>query len=210
MYNAYVSNVDIYPLKSWVTAIEILAEKLKIGRQDLLLPNVDMVQKVKILLKNAFVRKWEYDLSDNERKGNFGNKLRTYRLFKNSFRMESYLVEIKSLKIKKSLTKLRVGSHNLQIEKGRHSIPYKEPCERICKYCANKDIEDEKHFIMSCPLYSQLRNNLFKKVSSQYPIFNVYDIDEKFVWLLSNVDPKVMHLFGTYVSECFIKRSLYP
>ena len=208
LYNVYVSNVDIYPLKSWVSAIEILAQKLNIGRHDLLLSNIKMVQKVKILLKNTFVAKWNHDLFDNERKGNFGNKLRSYRLFKNSFRMESYLVEIKSQKLKKSLTKLRVGSHNLQIEKGRHSIPYKEPCERICKYCPNKDIEDEKHFIMLCPLYTHLRNNLYEKVSLQYPIFSIYDIDEKFVWLLSNVDPKVMHLLGNYVSECFIKRSL--
>ena len=104
-----------------------MALKLNLERQDLSLPKMKFVHKVKVLLKDAFINKWTHDLYDDTRKNTMGNKLRTYRLFKNNFRMEQYLLVIKSAKLKKNLTQLRVSSHKLHIETGRHSQPYKDP-----------------------------------------------------------------------------------
>ena len=133
-----------------------------------------MIFKVKRLLKEKFMK--NYDLFDDNRKGNLGNKLRTYRQFKNTFQMEPYLLEVKSLNLRKKLTQLRVGSHHLHIETGRHSIPYKDPSDRICSHCNLQEIEDEKHFVMTCPLYAVLRENLFNLIVSRYSIFHIYCI----------------------------------
>ena len=51
-----------------------------------------------------------------------------------------------------STTQLRLVSHNLEIEKGRHNNKLKE--ERLCK-CGS--IEDEEHFISNCNRYAHVR-----------------------------------------------------
>jgi hypothetical protein len=49
----------------------------------------------------------------------FGNKLRTYRLFKNNISLEPYL-SMKNDEQRILLSKLRISNHNLEIERGRH------------------------------------------------------------------------------------------
>ena len=66
--------------------------------------------------KNIYIKKWEDDLC------NFPI-LRTYRLFKREFVLESYLVNIKDYNLRKCLSKFRMSSHCLEIEKGRHVKP---------------------------------------------------------------------------------------
>ena len=78
LYNAYVSNVDIYSVKNWACVVEIMALKLNLERQDLSLPKMKFVHKVKVLLKDAFINKWTHDLYDDTRKNTLGNKLRTF------------------------------------------------------------------------------------------------------------------------------------
>ncbi|XP_031553992.1 techylectin-5B-like [Actinia tenebrosa] len=56
---------------------------------------------------------------------------------------------------KKSLNKLRISNHDLEIERGRYSS-YKKVEERKCFHCTDI-IEDERHFLIKCPLYSKLR-----------------------------------------------------
>ena len=139
LQDAYISNVEIYPRKNWACVIEIMAQKLEISRKDILLPKLKAVHKLKMLLREKFVRKWTHDLFDDSRKNNTENKLRTYRLFKTNLRLEQYLLDVKSHKHKKKLAQFRLGSHHLHIETGRRSIPYKEPSERICNYCNSRD-----------------------------------------------------------------------
>jgi len=61
-----------------------------------------------------------------------GNKLRTYRLFKQNIRLESYLM-LENCNSKNKLTKFRISVHDLEIEKGRYkNIPADK---RFCKLC---------------------------------------------------------------------------
>ena len=46
-----------------------------------------------------------------------------------------------------TFAKLRISSHDLHIEKGRHRKTLLN--ERKCFLC-NKSVEDEKHFVMEC------------------------------------------------------------
>ena len=56
------------------------------------------------------------------------------------------------------LAKFRVGSHDLEIERGRYA---KVPAnERFCKLCLTLNenrIEDEYHVLLKCPFYEDFR-----------------------------------------------------
>lgn len=77
-------------------------------------------------------------------KNSSGNKLRTYKKFKNSFTFESYL-HIGSKSNRQIITKFRVSAHDLEIEKGRYIGVKAE--NRICKLCET-EVEDEFHFLL--------------------------------------------------------------
>ena len=55
---------------------------------------------------------------------------------------------------------MRILAHKLEIETGRYTKTTRE--ERLCKLCS-LEIEDELHFITSCPKLSQ-RRKLFDKI----------------------------------------------
>ena len=81
-----------------------------------------------------------------------------------------------------------------------------ELSNRICKLCSSA-IEDEIHFLCECPRYIDLRNNLYKNVSTHDPSFSQKDNFERFVYLMSNC-PKPVSL---YLSKAIFRRrnSLY-
>ena len=81
--------------------------------------------------------------------------------------------KIQENKFRTALTKLRLSSHDLAIERGRYeSIPRNE---RICKYCNQNMTENEYHFLLVCPLYRDLRHKYFKKYYCQWPTLNKFD-----------------------------------
>ena len=66
----------------------------------------------------------------------------------------------------------RISSHKLEIERGQYKqLPVKD---RLCKLCKSGAVEDEKHFIFSCKLYSSLRQTFFADVKNHVKTFQVY------------------------------------
>ena len=76
-------------------------------------------------------------------KNNGGNKLRTYKLYKNSYDTEDYVENhIMSRTRRSALAKFRCGVAPLRLETGRcERIPYDE---RNCFNCINV-VENEEH-----------------------------------------------------------------
>lgn len=60
------------------------------------------------------------------------------------------------------LVKIRGGTNRLRIEQGRYVKEEVE--ERVCVFCDAKQVEDEKHFMLACKRYEDLRETLWKKV----------------------------------------------
>ena len=75
-------------------------------------------------------------------------RLEFYKTFKKTFGYEEYL-EIKDFEDRKNIAKIRCSSHNLEIEKGRHSKKLRD--ERLCIVCSLNEIETEEHFLIKCP-----------------------------------------------------------
>ena len=64
-----------------------------------------------------------------------------------------------------AITKLRVSCHRLQIELGRYHKPRSIPPEqRLRKLC--NCIEDEVYFVCVCPVYNDLRDELYTVINS--------------------------------------------
>ena len=93
-------------------------------------------------------------------------KLKNYRLFKTNFRLEKYLLgSSDNYKGRMYHTTLRNGTNILECEKGRwKQVPADQ---RYCNQCDFNLVETEKHFLLVCHKYANLRNKLFDSVGDK-------------------------------------------
>ena len=142
------------------------------------------------LIEEALVRRdkdeWVKDLDrEGAKRGEGGNKLRTYRLFKSDICFEPYLANVFDVRKRAMLFKFRAGVAPLRIETGRYELravlasdannkkarkkyTHLHANERICWCCGScagdvtADVEDEFHFLCMCPTYFNERFDLIK------------------------------------------------
>ena len=89
-----------------------------------------------------------------------GKKLRTYKLFKNEFRLEHYLLKIPNQHYRCALAQFRLSSHNLGIETGRHTKPPTPQENQLCLYCDKGLVDDEVHLHTNCAAHTDIRHRL--------------------------------------------------
>ena len=83
-------------------------------------------------------------------------KLRYYKdVINPNLEYQNYLSVFPSVKKKISIVMIRTNSHKLHSEIGHWSIPKTPWDERVCHLCDTK-VEDEKHFLLDCPTYTQI------------------------------------------------------
>ncbi len=191
--------------KTWYTfALHI--KQAMLSNQSNVAPTDYEIISVKRKLKQRYINFWRKNLyNDKGSKSENGNKLRTYRTFKLNFEQESYLNAVKSPILRRELTKFRLSTHRLNIELGRHTNVRLE--DRLCTKCECKEIEDEKHFLFTCPLYENERNILFKIVLYKSKNFKQLRIEDQLCWLISNKDDEIMHAIAKYIHSAMEKRS---
>jgi exonuclease III len=161
------------------------------------------INKLKDSLRQTFCTQWLSRMnSDGKRKDGQRNKLRTYCKFKMELVREKYL-SITAPKVRRSVTKLRVSAHSLEIEQARHVPRGKRlpPEKRICKLCTQNMTEDELHFLLNCPQYSADRKILIDQVAHRYNSFLSLSQDIQFTWLMSSADDWVIKLVSSYIHK---------
>ena len=135
---------------------------------------------------------WNSDLDNSSR-------ARTYRLFCN-FIYQPYLSFIKIEKYRIALTRFRVSAHRLEVEAGRWHKPQKTPySERKCQIC--NVLEDEFHFLLECPIYTNIRKMYIKKFYWKNP--NIL----KFTELLKSENENVLKKLAFFVYKGFEMRN---
>ena len=110
-----------------------------------------------IKLKNAslensrfkFIEIWTNTVSNPDMP-----KLEFYGLTKKEFGFEEYL-SLPNFRDRQIITKFRCSNHPLEIERGRYRG--KPRSERLCKLCTLNEIENEEHFLLSCPFYDYVK-----------------------------------------------------
>ena len=160
------------------------------------------------------------------------NKLRTYKTFKSSFTREPYLDLVRNRNQRCFLSRLRVGSHKLNIELGRHTRPITPSDQRYCKYCcsvfqprhtqlatapsqtpsaptAEPAIDDEFHFLIRCPVFSSDRNCMFTRFSQLTPNFLNLSDANKFKTLLCPTTAFSTKLVYRFIKQMFATRDKY-
>ena len=81
---------------------------------------------------------------------------------------------------------MRCGSAPINIEIGRYRNGVYLPEEmRLCPIC-KLGVENEKHVILECNFYDDLRAELMEMASAIEPSFENFDDDFKFVHLMSD------------------------
>ena len=142
-------------------------------------------------LKDQHIQTWRQNLETN-------NKLIYYRDFKMSFSLEPFVSAIDITKFRTTLAKFRCSSHDLMIERGRYfNIPREE---RTCVYC-NTVIEDELHFVMSCPLYENMRVTYIPEY------FRLNRTRDDFMRLMSAENADIIRNLGMFLYYAFKLRS---
>ena len=118
--------------------------------------------------------------------------------------------------VRKRLAQLRVGVLPIRVETDRYQR-VKTPAEqRFCiqPKCKNKilcnqnilEVEDERHFLINCHQYIDLRNELFKKVTELFPNFYTTCDYEKFYILLNSSN--IARIVGQFIVDAFDERPI--
>ena len=200
---AFKENIALHQsgVRCWTSAIYDLCDHLGITKHNL--PKT--LSMIKHKLQSKYQSYWKTQITKEQGYTSGKNKLRTYRLFKNIFKIELYLIYIKNARNRAPLSKLRLSAHSLAIESLRGKVH--DPTQRHCTICQTQEVEDEQHFFMKCDFYQQERLNLLKSIHAKCKNFALLNNTDKFIWLLSNEDEDICRLVNQYVSTCFKKRS---
>ena len=114
--------------------------------------------------------------------------------------LENYLIDIKNVIHRRSLTRIRLSSHKLMIETGRYQKIALN--NRLCYFCKT-EVEDEIHFVVKCKTYCQLRREILNKCIYYNANFEYYSDKEKFVFLLTN-----QHLQTMVAEFCYLANQM--
>ncbi len=131
-------------------------------------------------------------------------KLRTYKCFKKVYDMEKYLLFVQNPFHRRELTRFRISAHNLFIEQGRYKKVEIE--NRKCRLCDLKKVEDEFHFFMQCPFYSNLRKKYIRQLSISYEDPFSWDA---FLYIMQLQDNSDINQISLYVYRSMEKRRSY-
>ena len=178
LMKASYQNAKIESLK-WVTNINKCLDS--IGMTYIFLNNTDNTIHNKVFQRLCDI----YSQQSSTRISTPDSKLRTYNLIKKDNEIQPYLINIKNVNYRKSLTKFRLSNHDLMIETGRYTKPKIPKENRFCPFCADK-VEDEIHFLIICPTYNNLRGDILIDCTRLKPNFPYYSDTEKFMFLMSN------------------------
>ena len=117
-------------------------------------------------------------------------KLRTFQKYKLSCEVSNYVTLNMNRYDRSLMAKFRTGILQLRIETGRFNQTKVE--DRICQLCDTSEIEDEQHFLCSCPLYNEHRQCLFASALLRCPEFSIMQVSDKFIFLMTNCDREVL------------------
>ena len=159
--------------------------------------NHDNLNDTKILhfvdhMQKKYITHWKHSLYNSQ-------KLEFYNVFKDSYTPSIYLDVTRKNANRKTLVKLRISNHKLNIETGRYDKISR--CDRICPVCS-LDIEDEIHFLYDCAKYSSIRDDYFNKIANRIPNYKHIPIPPLLIELMNSTDYYLNKQLVQYVTSC--------
>ena len=148
----------------------------------------DFIPILKTRLRDIYISGWHESV-------NSSTSLVLFKELKQNFERSSYLRVLNNTKFRNTIAKLRLSSHKLSIETGRHNKIARN--ERICQLCLKSDIEDEYHFILICPKLEDLRKLYIQKYYLKHPSMF------KFIELLTSNNKVILTKLALYCIKGF-------
>ena len=102
---------------------------------------------------------------------------------------------MKNIRNRIALTKFRLSNHTLMIETGRHENI--QQANRRCSFCP-ENIENEVHFLIHCPVYSNLRLSMLEEIEKTIIGFYYPNDENSFFWFLL-CNPIIAHITAKFV-----------
>ena len=158
-------------------------------------------------MMNQYVNMWTQGIQSvtSNTRGNRGSKLKIYRKFKIIYETERYLIlPTMSRSRRSALAKFRCGVAPLRIETGRYEGLRID--QRLCFNCKTT-IESEQHVLLECPLYNDIREELYNNVTKVYTNFHLLDDIEKLCLLMSCV--KLIQFTAKACNNILVQRRRY-
>ena len=170
VYNMLKSDADTgvsYGGSNWAYQIESILDDIGLSYVWLQQAEIDVpLSLIKQRLFDSYYQSWYSNINNS-------NRLLSYAGFKHEFKFEKYLDFIGERKYRTALSKFRLSSHNLNIERGRYEgIPRDE---RLCNVCNMNAVETEYHFLLVCPRYTDLRRKFLKPYFCHWPSINKFN-----------------------------------
>lgn len=161
--------------RNWCRQMKSLFEELQVD----VYRNKDVcdLDSLGLKLKGIMLNTWKSQVVKKP-------KLRTYIKFKENVDTEVYVKYLTCRSTRSLFAQFRHGILPLRIETGRFRHLKVE--ERICELCQLSLVEDELHFLCTCPRYANLRHSMYEKAAELNPNFVNLDIERKFVSLIEN------------------------
>lgn len=166
------------------------------------------LKDLKHRIQSQYISRWYAAINDS----NKNPILRSYCLFKSEFVFEKYLNCKIPSKYKRLITQLRVSSHQLRVETGRHQRPYIPPEKRFCIFCkagiSKEAIDDEKHFIMNCEFHNNERLKLLSSIkdADKFLSRDVRNNDILFNYIMCSKDQNIIVALGKFIEAGIKKR----
>jgi hypothetical protein len=193
--NIYKLQLNLHNLghNTWLSEVKNILAKAELSNLWDSHPSLGVAKHVRRHMELVYRNNWMDEVNDSLR----NPKLRTYTLVKLDFSPELYLY-INIQKYRVALSRLRLSSHHLAIETGRHAHPVIPAHQRICSKCDLNVVDDEIHFITECSKYQTIRENMFQAIIPILPDLREVSNEEKFVQLMTSEDMTVLLALAKY------------
>lgn len=109
-------------------------------------------------VKDCYVQHWFEEISNS-------TVLTVYKQVKQIYEPEKYLTCFKTKKFISSIARLRCATHNLNVDRARHSNTVEDANDMFCKFCIQngiQEIENEFHFVCTCVHFKEIRLKYLK------------------------------------------------
>ena len=146
--------------------------------------NTSLLELQNAIMFNAYKNSWINAINSDRGASTSGmNKLKTYKLFKDTYEVEAYVKTVMPRCHRSALARFRCGVASIRVETGRYErLPLDE---RLCPFC-NAEIEDELHVLTIGLLYTDFRDELYTKTRGRSQEFNSFSCTEKMCFVLSD------------------------
>lgn len=196
IYKTMLNDIENFPnVVNWASLIRHLLMSLgfyEVWLQQGVGDTNRFIAVLKQRLTDTFIQNWRSRL-DNSTRAHLYKSIAV-------FQFQPYLEKINITKFSQAFSRLRMSSHRLHIESGRWVRPLSTPLnERKCFFC--NTLEDECHFVLECPIYSELRRKYISKYYWRNPSMF------KFTKLINSTNEASIRKLSAFVFNAFKYRS---